>query len=132
MHTRVHKQQLCTLWDWRKSRMKIFECKCGSKEVFIEQQGNNCGLYCADCGKWLTWLNKDSKRLAERQIKGIEKEIRNKAIDDFHKKIDAELRFCSGYPNCGEYDYAYEIAFYDARNKADDIAEQLKAGDNNG
>ena len=66
--------------------MKIFECKCGSTEVFIEQQGNNCGLYCADCGKWITWLNKDSKRLAERQIQGIEKEIRNNAIYDFVEK----------------------------------------------
>ena len=67
--------------------MKIFECKCGSTDVFIEQQGNNCGLYCADCGKWITWLNKDSKRLAERQIKGIEKEIRNKAIEDFANSV---------------------------------------------
>lgn len=48
--------------------MKIFECKCGSKEVFIDKVGNNTGLYCCDCGKWITWLNKDQIRLAERQI----------------------------------------------------------------
>ena len=94
--------------------MKIFECKCGSTEVFIEQQGNNCGLYCADCGKWITWLNKDSKRLAERQINGVEQKIRSKAIDDFAEKVK-EM-------------YAFTILEEEQLNE---IAEQLKAGDHN-
>lgn len=43
--------------------MKEFKCsKCHSKDVFIEKSGNNTGLY------WITWLNKDQLRLAERQI----------------------------------------------------------------
>lgn len=51
--------------------MKIFVCsKCNSKDVFISKSGNNTGLYCGDCGKWITWLNKDELRLAERQING--------------------------------------------------------------
>ena len=67
--------------------MKIFECeKCNSKDVFVEQNGNNIGLYCSDCGKWIKWLNKDELRLAERQIKEQEKRIRNKAIDEFVDK----------------------------------------------
>ncbi|RJW38690.1 hypothetical protein DXC92_19045 [Clostridiales bacterium TF09-2AC] len=49
--------------------MKNFICsKCNSTDVFIEKSGNNTGLYCSDCGKWITWLNKDQQRLAERQI----------------------------------------------------------------
>lgn len=49
--------------------MKQFKCsKCGSTEVFISKSGNNTGLYCSDCGKWIQWLNKDDIRLAERQI----------------------------------------------------------------
>jgi transcription elongation factor Elf1 len=49
--------------------MKTFNClKCPSKEVFIEQVGNNTGLYCADCGKWIKWLNKEDHRLAKRYI----------------------------------------------------------------
>lgn len=49
--------------------MKKFECsKCHSKDIFIKKSGNNTGLYCGDCGKWITWLNKDQIRLAERQI----------------------------------------------------------------
>ena len=98
--------------------MKIFECKCGSTEVFIEQQGNNCGLYCADCGKWITWLNKDSKRLAERQINGVEQKIRSKAIDDFAEKAIQEFtRFDleHGYPTVA-----------DCKDVFQDVAEQLK------
>lgn len=49
--------------------MKEFECpKCKSHEVFMDKSGNNTGLYCAECGRWITWLNKDQIRLAERQI----------------------------------------------------------------
>ncbi|WP_394910522.1 hypothetical protein [uncultured Robinsoniella sp.] len=49
--------------------MKKFVCsKCNSTDVFIEKSGNNTGLYCSECGKWITWLNKDQIRLAERQI----------------------------------------------------------------
>lgn len=49
--------------------MKIFECPtCGSKDVFVEKSGNQTGLYCGDCGKWIKWLTKDELRLAERQI----------------------------------------------------------------
>lgn len=52
-----------------KIEMKIFECPtCGSKDVFVEKSGNQTGLYCGDCGKWIKWLTKDELRLAERQI----------------------------------------------------------------
>lgn len=96
--------------------MKKFNCsKCNSTEVFIEQNGNNIGLYCADCGKWIKWLNKDELRLAERQIKEYDKEIRAKAIDEFAEKVIAkyeELPTTLGYTE--------EIVR--------EIAEQLKAG----
>lgn len=49
--------------------MKEFKCsKCKSKDIFIEKSANNTGLYCENCGKWITWLNKDQLRLVERQI----------------------------------------------------------------
>lgn len=48
--------------------MKIFECPhCHSKEIFTEEVNSQTGLYCADCGKWIKWLNKDEARLAKRQ-----------------------------------------------------------------
>lgn len=60
--------------------MKQFKCsKCGSTEVFISKSGNNTGLYCTDCGKWIQWLNKDEIRLAERQIKSTVLPVTNKS-----------------------------------------------------
>lgn len=38
-------------------------CKCGGKEFFTEEHGNQTGLYCAACGKWQKWLKKDEIRL---------------------------------------------------------------------
>lgn len=49
--------------------MKEFRCtKCNSSDVFISKSGNNVGLYCGDCGRWITWLNKNQLRLVEKQI----------------------------------------------------------------
>lgn len=36
--------------------------KCGCGTTFMEQSGCHIGLYCSDCGKWITWLNKDEVR----------------------------------------------------------------------
>lgn len=33
--------------------------KCGSTDLFTKEKGNNVGLYCADCGAWIKWLNKN-------------------------------------------------------------------------
>lgn len=38
-------------------------CKCGGKEFFTEEHGNQTGLYCSACGKWQKWLKKDEIRL---------------------------------------------------------------------
>lgn len=38
-------------------------CKCGSTNFFMETNGNQTGLYCADCGKWQKWLTKDEIRV---------------------------------------------------------------------
>lgn len=107
--------------------MKIFECsKCNSKDVFVAQNGNNTGLYCADCGKWIKWLNKDELRLAERQIKSLDKVIRNKAIDEFAETI---RDICHKYPIGNDADtneplYAHEDGTW--HNLIDDVAEQMK------
>ena len=37
-----------------------FECpKCKNHDFFLDVKGSNTGLYCADCGKWIKWLNKN-------------------------------------------------------------------------
>lgn len=63
--------------------MHIFKCeKCGSKDIFMEKSGNNTGLYCGDCGKWIKWLNANEIRLAERQMKLYEKA----SLEDFSRE----------------------------------------------
>lgn len=91
--------------------MKEFECtKCHSKELFIDKSGNNTGLYCSDCGKWITWLNKDQLRLAERQIEANKTSNSNCVICEAIKsgvnmkwdipQLNTEnLNFC---PKCGK------------------------------
>lgn len=120
--------------------MKIFECKCGSKEIFIKENGNNKGLYCAECGKWIRWLSKDDLRLAQRQIeqsivnpiprnldelKEHDREIYNKAIDDFTERlkpiIDEKIK---GWTNSDDLRRWCERSI-------DEIAEQLKVGGKN-
>lgn len=51
------------------------------------------------------------------------------AIDEFREKVYEKITYYSGYPNCSEYDYAYEIAISDARNICGKIAEQMKERD---
>lgn len=53
-------------------------------------------------------------------------------FEKIKKNLVTELTFCSGYPNCSEYDYAYEVAMYDARNKATAIVNQVAEEYNNG
>ena len=36
--------------------------KCGSIDLHTEVKGNNAGLYCSDCGAWITWLGKNELR----------------------------------------------------------------------
>lgn len=47
----------------------VMVCKCGGKEFFIEEHGNQTGLYCSACGKWQKWLKKDEIRLFNHGVK---------------------------------------------------------------
>ncbi len=42
------------------------KCKCGSENFFIEKNGNNMGLYCKKCEKWIKWLNKNELKAFEQ------------------------------------------------------------------
>lgn len=46
--------------------MKIADNKCkrGNNDMFIKDNGNQAGLYCKNCGKWIKWLNKNERNLA--------------------------------------------------------------------
>lgn len=55
--------------------MKNYVCeKCGSLELFIKENGNQTGLYCSECGKWIKWLPKSEVELAKRFIESNRKD----------------------------------------------------------
>lgn len=79
--------------------MKIMESictKCGSKDFHLEIKGNNTGLYCNKCGKWIKWLSKDEVRAFEvTENKNVSndfiKEELERFVDYLNKSIDNEL-----------------------------------------
>ena len=39
--------------------------KCGSKDLFVEIQGNRRGLFCGECGKWQKRITKQELQIAK-------------------------------------------------------------------
>ena len=40
---------------------------------FFADKGNQKGIYCSYCGKWLKWADKDERNLVMKDL-GVEKE----------------------------------------------------------
>lgn len=50
--------------------MNKYKCsKCGCENFFTKKSGNQTGLYCSKCGKWIKWLGKDELRVFENDKK---------------------------------------------------------------
>ncbi len=48
-------------------KIKDFVCKCGHNDFFFADKGNQKGIYCSYCGKWLKWADKDEQNLRMKQ-----------------------------------------------------------------
>lgn len=48
-------------------KIKDFKCKCGHNDFFFADKGNQKGIYCSYCGKWLKWADKDEQNLDMKQ-----------------------------------------------------------------
>ena len=48
-------------------KIKDFQCKCGYNDFFFADKGNQKGIYCSYCGKWIKWADKDEQNLAMKQ-----------------------------------------------------------------
>ena len=48
-------------------KIKGYKCKCGHDDFFFADKGNQKGIYCSYCGKWLKWADKDEQNLAMKQ-----------------------------------------------------------------
>ena len=47
--------------------IKDYKCKCGHDDFFFADKGNQTGIYCSYCGKWLKWADKDEQNLRMKQ-----------------------------------------------------------------
>lgn len=78
--------------------------KCGIVKGFIEEKGNQTGLYCNKCGKWIKWLTKDEKRLFAHNYKS---KMTN--ADRIRSMTDEELAdFIINFDNCFGKEYEGE------------------------
>ena len=48
-------------------KIKDYKCKCGHDDFFFADKGNQKGIYCSYCGKWLKWADKDEQNLSMKQ-----------------------------------------------------------------
>ena len=48
-------------------KIKDYKCKCGHDDFFFADKGNQKGIYCTNCGKWLKWADKNEQNLAMMQ-----------------------------------------------------------------
>lgn len=51
--------------------IKDYKCKCGHDDFFFGDKGNQKGIYCSYCGKWLKWADRDEQNL---RLKPLEQE----------------------------------------------------------
>lgn len=61
-------------------KIKDYKCKCGHNDFFFANKGNQKGIYCSYCGKWLKWADKDEQNLIINQelvLAQIRAEIEN-------------------------------------------------------
>ena len=84
-------------------KIKDYICKCGHNDFFFADKGNQKGIYCSYCGRWLKWADEDEQNLAMKQEPVLDKiraEIRNEQNMDYkcHRKTyDNCLRIIDKY-----------------------------------
>ena len=54
-------------------KIKDYKCKCGHDDFFFADKGNQKGIYCSYCGKWLKWADKDEQNLRMKQASMLDK-----------------------------------------------------------
>lgn len=74
----------------------IFKCsRCGNKDkkaTFMKTKGNQTGLYCGSCGKWIKWLSKEETKVYEHQKEENKNKIMNKKSTDKKENKSDEIQ----------------------------------------
>ena len=74
-------------------KIKDYKCKCGHNDFFFADKGNQKGIYCSYCGKWLKWADKDEQNLAMKQEPDLDKlraDIKGWQVDIHDNERDAD------------------------------------------
>lgn len=91
-------------------KIKDNKCKCGHDDFFFADKGNQKGIYCSYCGKWLKWADKDEQNLRMKQVK--ESAISLDRIKEAREEIDDLDRY---------FDNDYFSSNSDAMFKCSDV-----------
>ena len=78
-------------------KIKDYRCKCGHNDFFFADKGNQKGIYCSYCGKWLKWADKDEQNLGMKQESILEKiraEIEEHAKINYALNVDRAKALC--------------------------------------
>ena len=84
-------------------KIKNYKCRCGFDEFFFASKGNQKGLYCTNCGKWLKWADKDEQNLAlKRTDNNVLDKIRAEIMDTgaYEQEVDGKTEFLKGINYC--------------------------------
>lgn len=73
-------------------RIKDYKCKCGHNDFFFMDKGNQKGIYCSYCGKWLKWADKDEQNLALRQESAECQKDSSEVTSDWPFKVQVGIR----------------------------------------
>lgn len=79
-------------------KIKDYKCKCGYNDFFFADKGNQKGIYCSYCGKWLKWADKDEQNLAVKQEPVLDKirveitSLDTIMLNDNPKKVSAYVK----------------------------------------
>ena len=79
-------------------KIKSYKCTCGHDDFFFADKGNQTGIYCSYCGKWLKWADKDEKNL----------QLKSPNIAEVLDKISAEIeeiKYPEGIKSCLDAEY---------------------------
>jgi hypothetical protein len=72
-------------------KIKDNKCKCGNDDFFFADKGNQTGIYCSYCGKWLKWADKDEQNLRMKQTSVLDKiitDIENIEIEGYVRDVE--------------------------------------------
>lgn len=104
-------------------KIKEYKCGCGHDEFFFADKGNQKGIYCSYCGKWLKWADKNEQNLDMKQELQSSSRKPNKWIP-----VSERLPEESGVYLCS-YDYdIVDTSYFDIRmNEFNVFHEQVTA-----